>query len=257
MDTSSFKKKNGKYFLKYLSSESYYKNGLLLECIQYFSYLFKGKLLDLGCGNKPYSVIYNDICSSSTSCDVPFSLHKKAEVDVLCFAEDIDQHFSCGSFDTVLCTEVLEHTVNDRKAISNIYNVLKENGTLIISVPFTYVMHEAPYDYRRYTYYGIKDILEQNKFEIRSVFSMGATFSSGFFIFYYSAVKIFFYVFKKMGFSGINSSRFLNAIVSFPELCFYKISIPFFRKKLRQNKLPSINEIFSSLGYFLIAVKIK
>ncbi len=257
MDTSSFKKKNGKYYLKYLSSESYYKNGLLLECIQHFKNLFKGSLLDLGCGNKPYSVVYNEICSDSVGCDVPFSLHGKADVEVLCYAEDIDQHFKNETFDAVLCTEVLEHTVDDRKVINNIYNVLKSKGALIISVPFTYVMHEAPHDYRRYTYYGIRDILEKNGFEIKSVLSMGGTFSSWFFIFYYSTVKIFFYALKKIGFTGINKNKFVNALSSVPELIFYKTCIPFFRKKLSRNEFPSVNEIYSSMGYFLIAVKSK
>ena len=158
---------------------------------------------------------------------MPFSLHGKAEVEVLCYAEDIDQHFKNETFDAVLCTEVLEHTVDDRKVINNIYNVLKSNGVLIISVPFTYVMHEAPHDYRRYTYYGIRDILEKNGFEIKSVLS------------------------------GINKNKFVNALSSVPELIFYKTCIPFFRKKLNRNEFPSVNEIYSSMGYFLIAVKSK
>lgn len=257
MDTSSFKKKNGRYYLKYLSSESYYKNGLLLECIQHFKNLFSGKLLDLGCGNKPYSVIYNEISGESVGCDVPFSLHRKAAVEVLCYAEDMDSHFSSGSFDTVLCTEVLEHTADDRKVVSNIYKVLKPGGSLLISVPFTYVMHEAPHDYRRYTYYGIRDILEKNGFEVKSAFSMGATFSSWFFIFYYSSVKIFIYVLKKAGFRKINENKFISAFTSLPELIFYKTCISYFRKKLKRNEFPSVNEIYSSMGYFLIAVKNK
>ena len=83
MNSSAFVKKNGRYYLKYFGSESYYKNGLLLECIEYFKDLMKGKLLDLGCGNKPYSAIYNEVCDSSIGCDVPFSLHKDSIVEVV------------------------------------------------------------------------------------------------------------------------------------------------------------------------------
>ncbi len=179
MDPTNFKKKNGRYYLKYLGSQSFYKNGLLLECMEYFRNLMKGKLLDLGCGNKPYSMIYNEVCESSIGCDVPFSLHQDINVEVLCFAEDIDKHFEPDFFDCVICTEVLEHTVNDYKVVKNINKILKKDGNLIISAPFTYVLHEAPHDYRRYTLFGLSGILEKNNFEIKSIFSTGASFSSG------------------------------------------------------------------------------
>ena len=257
MNSSAFVKKNGRYYLKYFGSESYYKNGLLLECIEYFKDLMKGKLLDLGCGNKPYSAIYNEVCDSSIGCDVPFSLHKDSIVEVQCFAEDIDKHFEPESFDCVLCTEVIEHTVNDRKVISNINLILNKDGYLIISAPFTYVLHEAPHDYRRYTLYGLKNILEENNFEVKSIFSMGATFSSGFYIFYYSLIKIFFFALKKTGIKNIHNNPVIRSITDFPEFIFYKFNINSFRKKLSKNIFPSTNEMYSSLGYFIIAKKIK
>lgn len=257
MDSSAFTKKNGRYYLKYFGSESYYKNGLLLECIVHFKKMMKGRLLDLGCGNKPYSAIYNEICDSSVGCDVPFSLHKDSTVEVLCYAEDTDKHFEPGYFDCVLCTEVLEHTVNDRKTVSNINLLLKKEGYIIISAPFTYVLHEAPHDYRRYTLYGLTKILEDHNFEIRSAFSMGATFSSGFYIFYYSLIKIFFFALKKAGFKGIHNNRIVRSVTDLPEFLFYKFSIRSFRKKLKENKFPSVNEMYSSLGYFIVARKVK
>lgn len=257
MDSSAFTKKNGRYYLKYFGSESFYKNGLLLECIEHFKELMKGKLLDLGCGNKPYSAVYNEICESSVGCDVPFSLHKNSTVEVLCLAEDTDKHFEPGYFDCVICTEVLEHTVNDRKTVSNINLLLRNSGYLIISAPFTYVLHEAPHDYRRYTLYGLMKILEEHNFEIRSAFSMGATFSSGFYIFYYSLIKSFFFALKKIGMKNIHNNKFIRSVTDLPEFLLYKLNISSFRKKLRANKFPSVNEMYSSLGYFIVAKKVK
>lgn len=256
MDISSFKKMNGKYKLKYSQSESFYKNSLLFECIQYFRNLMKGKLLDLGCGNKPYSLIYNEVCDSSVGCDVPYSLHRRSNVEVLCAAEDIDRHFEKDSFDCVICTEVLEHTNDDRKVVKNINFVLKAGGNLILSAPFTYVLHEKPHDYRRYTMFGLRDILEKNNFRINSVISMGGTFSSGFFIFYYSFTKIFFFLFKKAGAKNLQDNKFVKVIVGIPEFLFYIFNINSFKKKLSENKLPDTNEMFSSLGYFIAAKKI-
>jgi SAM-dependent methyltransferase len=216
----------------------------------------KGKLLDLGCGNKPYQKIYDEVCDSSVGCDVPFSLHQKANVEVICFAEDTDKHFEHGHFDCIICTEVLEHTINDIKVMENINKILKKDGHLIISAPFTYVLHEAPHDYRRYTLYGLTNILEDHNFEVQSIFSMGGTFSSGFYVYYYALMKIFYYSFRKMGLKNLQNISLLNAIVAFPEWLFYKFNIKSFRKKLSGNKFPSVNEMYSSLGYFIAAKKI-
>jgi ubiquinone/menaquinone biosynthesis C-methylase UbiE len=43
--------------------------------------------------------------------------------------------FSDKSFDVVLCTEVLEHLVNDCDAVAELVRVLKPNGNIVISVP--------------------------------------------------------------------------------------------------------------------------
>lgn len=258
MDTSSFKKKkNGSYVQKYIGSDSFYKNGLLLECIQHYKNLMKGKLLDLGCGNKPYSQIYNEVCDYSVGCDVPFSLHQNANVEVLCFAEDINKHFEKDYFDCVLCTEVLEHTVNDRKVVENINTILKPGGILIISTPFTYVLHEAPYDYRRYTSYGLTKLIEDNCFETLSIHSMGASISSGFYILYYTFTKLLYFILKKAGLKKAHENKLLRAVTSIPEFIFYATGIISFRKKLRKNKFPSMNEMFSSMGYLIVARKVK
>lgn len=43
--------------------------------------------------------------------------------------------FSDNSFDAILCYHVLEHIVDDKKAMSEIYRVLKPNGWAIIQTP--------------------------------------------------------------------------------------------------------------------------
>ncbi len=255
MNKGDFKRKESGYALKYLKAESFFKNSMLLECIQHHKERMKGKLLDLGCGNKPYSVIYDEVCDSSTGCDVPFSLHKDTNVEVLCYAEDIDKHFGRNEFDCVLCTEVIEHTIDDRKVMGNINKVLKLNGILLLSAPFTYVLHEAPHDYRRYTIFGLTNLLESNGFEIVSVYSMGGSFSSGFFVFYYTFTKIFHYIFKKAGLEKLSRNAFVHSILSIPESIFCFFNLPILKKKLSGNIYPTVNEQFSSLGYFFVAEK--
>ena len=43
--------------------------------------------------------------------------------------------FKQGSFDAIICGEVLEHVTNDLEAIENLYALLKKNGSLILTVP--------------------------------------------------------------------------------------------------------------------------
>ena len=43
--------------------------------------------------------------------------------------------FEDNSYDLILCNHVLEHIPNDRKAMSELYRVLKKGGTLIAQVP--------------------------------------------------------------------------------------------------------------------------
>jgi len=50
-------------------------------------------------------------------------------------ADITDLYFDPSSFDFVLCVHVLEHVPEDRKAISELYRVLRPGGTALIQVP--------------------------------------------------------------------------------------------------------------------------
>lgn len=56
----------------------------------------------------------------------------------------------------ICCFEVLEHTHNPLKAIDNIFSILEKGDTVLVSVPFNFHIHDEPYDYYRFTYYGLK-----------------------------------------------------------------------------------------------------
>lgn len=215
----------------------------------------RGRLLDLGCGNKPYYDIYTPLCTESVGCDVPHSLHKDSLVEVECSAEEIDKHFEQGSFDTILCTEVIEHTIDDRKVAENISRIIKPGGAVIISAPFTYVLHEAPHDYRRYTLFGLSRLLEDNGFEITSSVAMGGAFSSAFLICHYWVMKTFYFILKKSGFPEMNNNVAMKFVWGLPEFVMYKVCRPSFRRKLRKGKFPSVYESFSSTGFLLVAHK--
>lgn len=63
--------------------------------------------------------------------------------------------------------EVIEHVFDVSSLLDKINRILEPNGTFLISLPFAYDEHEAPYDFARYTSFGIKDILKKHGFVVR------------------------------------------------------------------------------------------
>lgn len=66
---------------------------------------------------------------------------------------------SDATYDTVLCSEVLEHVANPHAALREICRVLRPGGALLLSVPFLARLHEEPHDYFRYTEHGLRAML--------------------------------------------------------------------------------------------------
>lgn len=71
------------------------------------------------------------------------------------------------TFDTIVCTGVLEHVSDPYKAVAEINNVLKSGGRVFIETPFMQTMHAAPQDFYRWTRDGIKKLMDE--FDVKSV----------------------------------------------------------------------------------------
>jgi SAM-dependent methyltransferase len=69
-----------------------------------------------------------------------------------------------GAFDYVVCTEVLEHTLQPFGAIAEIHRILRPGGRLFLSVPFNLRIHGPLPDCWRFTEYGLRRLLQD--FEI-------------------------------------------------------------------------------------------
>lgn len=133
-----------------------------------------GNLLDVGCGNKPYESLFEGKISSYTGCDVVQSSMSK--VDVICEATSLT--FKENQFDTVFSTQVIEHVSDPFKMLEEIYRVLRPGGTLIISAPFCWELHEEPYDFYRYSKYGLKAMIESRGFEVKSLKANGGKWAA-------------------------------------------------------------------------------
>ncbi|MEO0435987.1 MAG: class I SAM-dependent methyltransferase [Pseudomonadota bacterium] len=126
-----------------------------------------GDLLDVGCGRKPYAEMIAPFVASHVGIDYPGSPHEQSAINVYGRAERLP--FREESFDTVLCTAVLEHLAEGRAAVDEAFRVLKPGGTAIYSVPFIWHLHEEPHDYYRYSKYGLDYVFKTAGFSVESI----------------------------------------------------------------------------------------
>lgn len=71
-----------------------------------------------------------------------------------------------ASYDTVFCCSVLEHATDPASLLTDIHRLLRDEGTVILSVPFIYYLHGAPFDYWRFTRYGVEALVHSAGFDI-------------------------------------------------------------------------------------------
>lgn len=140
----------------------------------YKSYLH-GHLVDLGCGNVPYYEWYKDRVDKITCVDWPQSSHDAKYVDI--FA-NLNQSLPLenSSVDCVFSTSVLEHICEPLVLLQEIRRILKQDGYLVLSVPFLYHLHEEPFDYYRYTPHGLKYLAEKAGLEMVILENYGSGF---------------------------------------------------------------------------------
>lgn len=134
----------------------------------------KGNVLDVGCGNKPYQGLFSDKVSSYIGCDVVQSDLNK--VDVICEATKLD--FADERFDTVFSTQVIEHVQDPFMMLKEIHRVMKMDGNLIVSAPFSWELHEEPYDFFRYSKYGLKSMFESAGFSVVEIVPNGGKWAA-------------------------------------------------------------------------------
>lgn len=129
--------------------------------------LVRGRLMDLGCGNQPFLVWYGPLVDEVVAVDAA----PRPGVIVVDLATPLP--FDTASFDTVLCTSVLEHVDNPEVAMGEIARVLRPGGHALITVPFLYPTHEAPYDFQRFTHHGITGLARRHGLEVLDVAAQG------------------------------------------------------------------------------------
>jgi SAM-dependent methyltransferase len=129
---------------------------LNVRAVRRHAHLCRGRLLDIGCGEKPYEGILSNGVTEYVGLEHPDTVHARDRVDVWGDAHDLP--FDDGSFDSVCAFHVIEHTAQPSRVMAEAARVLRPNGTLLLAVPFMWGIHEAPRDFYRFTPYALRDL---------------------------------------------------------------------------------------------------
>lgn len=74
---------------------------------------------------------------------------------------DVTKMQCSDEYDVIICMSVLEHVFDYQQAIRNLHTALKPEGTLLVSLPVFYPIHDEPHDYWRFTEHAIRRIFSQ------------------------------------------------------------------------------------------------
>lgn len=165
-----------KEFKPTLTAPSYLLRKKLLYAIAKHCPLLKGKMLDFGCGSKPYKSLFT--VDEYIGVDFNGDGHSHANEQIDFFYDGKTLPFENDSFDSVFSTEVFEHVFNLTDIIPEIRRVMKPGALILITCPFAISEHEQPNDYARYTSFAMKDMFSKNNFEVVDYEKIGTDFET-------------------------------------------------------------------------------
>lgn len=134
----------------------------------------RGDILDFGCGSKPYRELFA-ACDSYLGVDIAVSGHDHADSQVDVFYDGKHLPFDDGQFDAVVAFEVFEHVFNIDELLLELRRMLRPGGQVLLTLPFAWPEHEVPYDFGRYTSFGIRAVIERNGLVVQSIEKTNST----------------------------------------------------------------------------------
>jgi SAM-dependent methyltransferase len=115
----------------------------------------KPRLLDVGCGTKPYEPFFRGLVAEYVGVDVA---NPAAELEGT--IEEIP--VPNGSFDLVLCTQTLEHALDPARGVRELRRVVAPGGRVLASTHGVQTYHPNPDDFWRWTHAGLRLLFREN-----------------------------------------------------------------------------------------------
>ena len=134
----------------------------------------RGIVVDVGCADR-WVELHLGAGTTYVGLDYPPTGSRlySAQPDVLADAASLP--FKASSVDAIICLEVLEHTRNHQAALREFARVLRPRGTLVLSMPFMYPIHDAPHDYQRLTEHGLRRDMASAGFDVVRLDKVGTS----------------------------------------------------------------------------------
>jgi SAM-dependent methyltransferase len=111
------------------------------------------RVLDVGCGIRPYLPYFEPYASEYVGVDIG---NPAADLEGSVEALPVPE----ASYDVVLCTQVLEHVADPDQAIRELSRVTAPGGRVLASTHGVQVYHPSPTDYWRWTHAGLARLFE-------------------------------------------------------------------------------------------------
>ncbi|MFP4157541.1 MAG: glycosyltransferase [Opitutales bacterium] len=154
------------------NADLYWRRQSILNAIRSAAPLLSGTFLDVGCGIMPYKKMLTG-AGSRIERYIGLDIETEtdpAEVDLRWDGRTIP--LEDDSIDSAMATEVLEHCPEPLVVLQEIRRVLKPGGVFFFTVPYIWPLHDAPYDFYRYTPFSLKRLLAEAGFadyEVRAL----------------------------------------------------------------------------------------
>ncbi|RXK86808.1 class I SAM-dependent methyltransferase [Filimonas effusa] len=152
-----------------ITQPAYLTRNRLLRSVAELAPSLQGKVLDFGCGAKPYQSLFTQ-AAQYIGVDYQNEGHSHENEHIDFFYDGKTLPFANGEYDAIFSSEVFEHVFNLDGIMKELNRVLKPGGSLLLTCPFAICEHEVPNDFARYSSFAIRHILEKNGFTVTRQF---------------------------------------------------------------------------------------
>jgi ubiquinone/menaquinone biosynthesis C-methylase UbiE len=143
----------------------------LFKNIKINSNILHGKVLDFGCGRKPYKNLFN--VSEYIGLDIEESGHDHKNEDIDVFYNGNKIPFEDEYFDCIFSSESFQCVFEMETILKELKRVCKSKGYIFVTAPFIWDENEVPYHFANYSSFGLKYLLEKHDFKVVKAIKTG------------------------------------------------------------------------------------